>query len=191
MPGSRPSTPRGPRSRGARPGPRPGQRAGATRPRPAPARPLPVRPRFTGRAAVLVLVLAVLAVSYASSMRAYLQQKEHLTTLRASIVESRTNIAELKREQRRWQDPAYVEAQARERFGWVQVGEVGYQVIGEDGKPLGHDDSLSDPKVLQEAQAPLWWQSAWKSVVAAGNPEDVKLAPVPVDEIRAPKAPKG
>src|SRR4051812_49469584 len=43
------------------------------------------RPRFTGRAAVLVLVLAVLAISYASSMRAYLQQRGQIGDLKDQI----------------------------------------------------------------------------------------------------------
>ena len=46
--------------------------------RAAAGRPRRRRPRLTGRAAILVLVLAVLTVSYASSLRAYLQQREHI-----------------------------------------------------------------------------------------------------------------
>ncbi|MBA3781421.1 MAG: septum formation initiator family protein, partial [Nocardioides sp.] len=60
------------------------------------------RPRLTGRAAVLVLVLAVLVVSYASSMRAYLQQREHISDLKSAIAERETSINELEREKRRW-----------------------------------------------------------------------------------------
>ena len=40
------------------------------------------RPRFTNRMAILVLVVAVLVVSYASSMRAYLQQRSHIEDLK-------------------------------------------------------------------------------------------------------------
>ena len=133
-----------------------------------------------------MLVLAVLMVSYASSMRSYLEQKENLAALRASITESRANIDHLEREKKRWEDPAYVEAQARERFGWMKVGEIGYQVIGEDGRPLGHDDSLSEPPATPGGDPPLWWQTAWRSVVAAGTPEADRQPP-PADEIRAPK----
>ncbi len=135
-----------------------------------------------------MLVLAVLMVSYASSMRAYFEQKQHLADLRASITASQDNIADLEREKRRWRDPAFVEAQARERFGWVMLGETGYQVIGEDGEPLAGDDSLSDPGTTTEADQPEWWQRAWGSVEAAGNPSRVK--PAPADEIRAPKPKK-
>lgn len=116
-------------------------------------------------------------------MRAYLEQKQHLESLRTGIAESRQNIEQLEREKRRWDDPAFVEAQARERFGWVMPGEVGYQVIGEDGRPLRGDDTLSDPEAVTEANRPEWWQAAWGSVVEAGNPEE---APAPADSIRAP-----
>jgi hypothetical protein len=137
-----------------------------------------------------VLVLAVLMVSYASSMRAYFEQRHHLDDLQQDITESRANIKALQREKARWDDPAYVRAQARQRFGWVLPGEIAYQVIDEDGKPLDHDDSLTDPEVTTGTDQPLWWQSAWRSVEVAGNPEDVTDVPPPATKIRAPKPPK-
>ena len=195
MAGNRPSTPRGPGPRGAsgrasrargtsRPGARPGPRGGAGRPRGS-AVPVtrPPRPRFTGRAAILVLVLAVLTVSYASSMRAYLEQKEHLESLRRSIAQSQASIEDLQREKRRWRDPAYVDAQATQRLGWVMPGEVSFQVIGADGEALDHEDSLSDPTGIGVSNEPAWWDTAWGTVEAAGHPETV---PDPVEEIRVP-----
>ncbi len=116
--------------------------------------------------------MAVLMVSYASSMRAYLEQREHLADLRASISESEQSIADLAREQRRWEDPAYVKAQARQRFAWVMPGEIAFQVIDENGQPLAETNSLSDPDAVAEANEPLWWESAWGSVKAAGHPEE-------------------
>jgi cell division protein FtsB len=145
---------------------------------------------LTSRAAVLVLVLAVLMVSYASSMRAYFEQRHHLESLEQDIAESQANIAALKREKQRWDDPAYVRAQARQRFGWVLPGEVAFQVIGEDGKPLDHDESLTEPAATPEEQQPLWWQSAWRSVEIAGNPEEQDSTPPPAQQIRAPKPAK-
>lgn len=130
-----------------------------------------------------MLVLAVLAVSYASSMRAYLEQKQHLQELRESIADSRKNIAALQREKRRWKDPAFVEAQATQRLSWVMPGEISFQVIGEDGRPLDHQDTLSDPDAIDVENEPAWWETAWQTMEAAGNPEDV---PNPVEEIDPP-----
>src|SRR4051794_22436364 len=90
---------------GARPsaGPRQG-----SRPRQRSATVAPPRARFTARAAVLVLVLALLMVSYASSMRAYLAQRHHIQQLSASIASSKAEVDRLSAERKRWQDPAYV-----------------------------------------------------------------------------------
>jgi cell division protein FtsB len=178
------STPRA----GARPAA--GPRRGGVRPRPAATQVGP-RPRFTGRAAILVLVLALLMVSYASSMRSYLDQRRHLASLSASIAKSQAEVDRLTREKKRWNDPAYVRTVAHQRFGWVLPGEIGFQVLDEDGKPMGHTDTLSPTNSVTEATRPLWWQSAWGSVVTAGKPEvDKSTVPPPVTRIRAPKLPK-
>ncbi len=136
---------------------------------------------------MLVLVLALLAVSYASSMRAYLEQRHHLSALRASISESQQEVERLTREKKRWQDPAFVRTVAHQRFGWVLPGEIGFQVLDEDGTPLGHTDSLSAADSVTEATRPEWWASAWGSVVAAGRPQvDPEDVPRPATRIEAP-----
>ncbi|MGI8901412.1 MAG: FtsB family cell division protein [Nocardioides sp.] len=147
----------------------------------------PPRPRFTGRAAILVLVAAVLMVSYASSLRAFLEQREHRSALTYDIAQSQANIEAMEREKERWDDPAYIRGQARMRFGWVLPGEIGFQVIGEDGKALGHDDSLADPAVIVEDDQPLWWQTAWDSVEVAGSPDELENRTPPTRRIRAPR----
>jgi Septum formation initiator len=134
-----------------------------------------------------VLVLAVLMVSYASSMRAYLEQRRHLASLRADIAASRAQISDLQREKKRWNDPAYVRTVAHQRFGWVLPGEIGFQVLDDDGRPLGHTDTLSDPARTTTADRPEWWQSAWGSVVAAGEPPTTDDVPPPVTTIKPPK----
>jgi cell division protein FtsB len=145
------------------------------------------RPRLTSRAAVLVLVLALLAVSYASSLRAYFEQRHHMQSLRASIAESEADIAALQREKRRWKDDAYVISQARARFAFGFPGEVGYRVLDADGRPLDHEDSLSDPKSLEDPD-PEWWQTTLTSIEVAGNPP--KESSGPADKITAPPQPK-
>ena len=142
------------------------------------------RPRLTGRAAVLVLVVAVLTVSYASSLRAYLQQRAHISDLKQQIALRAASIDELEREKRRWDDPAFVRAQARERFGFLMPGETSYVVLGEDGEPLEPEATLPrKSEALREAR-PAWYDDAWESVVLAGDPP----APTPpaATDIKAP-----
>ena len=127
------------------------------------------RPRLTGRAAVLLLLLAVLAVSYASSTRAFLDQRSRIVDLKAEIAERSASIDALERERRRWRDDAFVEQQARERLGFVFPGETSYQVLDEDGEPLDAGGGLPEPAVPAPAPTP-WWETAWRSVEIAGRP---------------------
>lgn len=135
------------------------------------------RPRFTGRAAILLLVLAVLTVSYASSMRAYLQQRAHITDLKSQIAQRQADINDLEREKRRWHDPAYVQAQARERFGYLMPGETSYVVLDQDGQPLESRATLTDPATVTEHTPTAWWTSEWKSVQLAGVPPKPQAPP--------------
>jgi cell division protein FtsB len=119
---------------------------------------------------VLVLVLSVLTISYASSLKAYFQQRGQIDQLRSQIASSESSIHALESEKARWQDPAYVREQARARFGYLMPGQTSYVVIGQDGKPLAAQSTLSDPRT-QDASAPTaWWTTEWKSVELAGNP---------------------
>lgn len=128
------------------------------------------RSRLTGRAAILVLVLAVLAVSYASSLRAYLQQRSQIEHLQAQIAERKVAIDDLQREKTRWEDPSYVAQQARERFGYVARGETPYVVVDEQGQPLDASAELADPTTVEDPDVRTWYRDAWDSMRIAGNP---------------------
>jgi cell division protein FtsB len=133
--------------------------------------------------AILVVVAAVLVVSYASSMRAYLQQREQINDLRAEIASSERDISALEREKRRWEDKAYIEAQARERFGWVLPGETSYQVIDRNGQPLESGGELTDPDSVKRQLPDPWWDKVYGTLEEADHPE---RKPVPAQQITPP-----
>jgi hypothetical protein len=131
-------------------------------------------------------VLAVLAVSYASSARAWLRQRNEIADLTAQIKASQAAIDGLHEERHRWDDPAYVKQQAHDRFGWVMPGETGYRVIGDDGEPLGDaSNQLAEPVTQPRDGGAAWWDAAWSSVEGAGaDPADPGLSePPPVTKI--------
>ena len=168
-----------------RPGSRPGGRRQRSRPRTPPttvaaSAPEPRASRFTGRAMVLVLVLSVLTISYASSLKAYFQQHSQIQGLRAQIASSQSSIHELESEKQRWQDPAYVKQQARARFGYLMPGQTSYVVIGADGKPLAAQATLTDPRTTTTKTPTAWWTAEWRSVELAGDPPPVTPAHQPL-----------
>lgn len=135
--------------------------------------------------AVLVVVFAVLVVSYASSLHAYLQQQSHLSSLRTQIAMAQHNIAREKRERARWKDKAYVEQQARERFGWVLPGQTAYQVVGADGRPVQGSNRLDDPTLTKPPVPTAWWTRAYGSLEQADHPA-AYAKPTPLSKITAP-----
>ncbi len=123
-----------------------------------------------------MLVLAVLTVSYASSLRAYLQQRDQIGDLKSQIALRRASIDDLEREKRRWDDPAYVRQQARD-LNFVMPGETAYVVLDDNGEPLESDTSLTDPSTVAPKAPKAWWSTAWESVELAGNPPAAEPAP--------------
>ncbi len=125
------------------------------------------KPRLTGRAAILALVVAVLVVSYASSLRVWLEQRRNIANLEQQISAGQVAVATLRQEKRRWQDPAYIEIQAKRRLQWVLPGEIGYRIVGADAQP-GTGDPLADPGEEAAQTDSEWWVGVWGSVEAAG-----------------------
>ncbi len=135
------------------------------------------------------VVVAVLTVSYASSLKTWLQQREHIADLKAQIAQSEEEISVLEREKRRWDDDAYAEQQARERFNFVMPGERAYRVLDKNGRPLDVDQPLSAPAGTEEAPTPAWWDVAWESVLLAGDPPTAAETKqdAPADKLEAPQ----
>jgi cell division protein FtsB len=125
------------------------------------------RPNLTGRAAMLALVVCMLAISLAYPLREYLAQRSDIGQLRAEVSEQEKRVAELRKARERWSDPAYVEAQARERLHYVMPGETSYVVLGADEERS--DDGVV-PKVRAEVERAPWFADLWHSVEAAGAP---------------------
>ena len=144
----------------------------------------PPRPRgsrnLTGRAAVVLLVLGALIVSYAQSLRVWFDQHQQISALQQEIRDRDQRVSQLDDEITRWDDDAYVRAQARQRLGWVMPGEVGYRVIGEDGKPAGAPPAPTDPADLEADRKPTWYTKLWSSVEGAGN--SAQEQPSPTDK---------
>ena len=123
-----------------------------------------VRASLTSRAAVLALVLAALVMTLAFPVRQFVQQRGQMAALQAQVDRSRRLCASLGAQRDRWQDPAYVEAQARERLHYVFPGETGYVVSLPGGRRSARDTRSC---VSRSCRPTPWYDSLWHSVEAA------------------------
>lgn len=110
----------------------------------------------TGRAVVLIVVLAALAVTLAIPVRAWLSQRAEIAALEADVAAAQTRVADLEKELEDWNDPAFVIAQARSRLHFVFPGEVGYVVLGSDDRPI-------TPETTAEQRSIPWYTQLWES----------------------------
>jgi hypothetical protein len=123
----------------------------------------------------LAVVVLILTISYASSLRIYFAQAHDIAATKAEIAERQQRIVSLEGELAKWQDVNYVRTQARERLGWVVPGEIGYKVVDADGKPLGGGAEISaETAEPVEPAEDAWWAKLWGSVAAADQPAPAK-----------------
>ncbi|HEX6446932.1 MAG TPA: septum formation initiator family protein, partial [Streptosporangiales bacterium] len=137
-----------------------------------PQRPQPLSPevrrRFTSRAAVLLAVICLLAVGLTYPLREYVEQRHQIAELEAQQRRNAQDIASLQDQQRRWQDPAYVEQQARQRLQYAKPGEITYVVVGgPDDTGAEHHGSATGRSTTH---GPSWSERVWGSVRVADRP---------------------
>ncbi|MCQ1996337.1 septum formation initiator family protein [Arthrobacter sp. zg-Y1171] len=121
-------------------------------------RPVPAK-AFSGRLLVLAMVMVAITVLLAPSVRTYLQQRSEIAVMKTEIAEAQATQAELEVQLGRWEDPAYIKQQARDRIFLVMPGEKRYLVKGENGVEQAEELAAEEePEDLQ------WVDSLWDSV---------------------------
>lgn len=199
MASRRPVAPRGPRRGGGAPsGARPetGSRpeagtrrpAAAARPRSTPAPDGPQAPRgLTRRAAVFAILVLVAAVAVAPYLRTMSEQQAALSALEEDVADRERHVAELESELSRWQDPAFVQARARERLMMVMPGETGYVVVDPPPPPEAADAAAAATEAVEvTGQDRPWFGTLWESVELAGAHAPAVLEPAAGDDGSSP-----
>ena len=123
------------------------------------------RSTLTARAAILAVAVASVALALALPFKVWVAQRGQISSLQAQTREQEQRVAALKQEQQRWQDPAYVEQQARLRLHYALPGEKTYVVLG---KPKKHHKTASTAPSGPTLTGP-WYSRLWQSVEAAGK----------------------
>ena len=93
-----------------------------------------VRGRVNTRAVGLALIALILVLFLAQPAQRYFAQRAQINALRQQVSASEERVAKAKAELERWNDVAYVKAQARARLHFVMPGETQYIVIDPSDK---------------------------------------------------------
>ncbi|WP_434081056.1 FtsB family cell division protein [Sanguibacter sp. Z1732] len=171
------TTTRGRRGRSGPSAPQPGLSPGKTARVPqrgagraAVVDPEPPPRQITVRTLVLFLVVLMAFIVVTPTLRAYVTQAEQQRTLVAQIEAAEERNVQLQRTLDRWDDPAYVQAQARERLGFVYPGETAYLVVDPEivtGEEVESDPDGDGPVMMP--QVGPWYITVTDSLRVAGE----------------------
>lgn len=142
------------------------------RPAPATSRTAPRGPgypfarRSTRRLAILAGIFVLLAIMLVPTLRGYVQQRRTYRQLEMQVAQQERTRDELQRQVTEWENPAYVEEQARARLKYVRPGETAYVVVGADAvrEQAQHGRAVAFRPESGASSAP-WYALVWGSVV--------------------------
>lgn len=133
--------------------------------------------RLSGFALSTLLLIVAALVVLAPSLRTFIEQRQQIAQLEQQVADAQEDVDDLNEEIARWSDPAYIEAQARDRLYYVYPGDITFLVIGGDE---GLDDGglpVSDEIQTTEID---WVRSLLVTVYEAG------LTEVPPEQLDSP-----
>ncbi|HVU72905.1 MAG TPA: septum formation initiator family protein, partial [Mycobacteriales bacterium] len=132
----------------------------------------PRGPALTTRAALLGVVVSVLAVLLALPLKTYFSQHSSISALERSQAAQQKRIAALQATVQRYDDPAYVQAQARARLHYVLPGETDYVIVPKKAKakPVATSPATTPRQTVPgSSQLSPWWTRLWASSAQAGR----------------------
>lgn len=159
---------------------RPARPAAGTRPstgtpvRPAAGTPRRAAPPHVWRLVTLVLLVAFLALFLTPTLRGYLDQRAEISRMEQQVADEQRRITELEEQLASWDDPAFVERQARERLRFVKPGETAFTVLDDTGQQLT-EPMPGMAAVTNEVHTNRpWYGEVWESIRVAneGLPEE-------------------
>jgi len=119
-----------------------------------------VESQTSGRTIVLVGVFFAIALMLILPMRSWLTQRGELAELSSELEVTRARVAGLQQQESNWQEPAYIEEQARLRLNMVKSGEIGLILRGND---------VAGQDVSQEVPPNTWYERLWQSTDSASG----------------------
>ncbi|MGO4382904.1 FtsB family cell division protein [Specibacter sp. RAF43] len=135
--------------------------------------PVPAR-SFSGRLLVLALAMGVLTIMLTPNVHTFMEQRAEISALKADIAAQQTIRSGIVTELARWDDPAYIRQQARDRVSMLMPGETGYWVYGANGV-LPQGQSATTPGIASAKNALAvttqpWVDGLWDAVQKSAQP---------------------
>jgi cell division protein FtsB len=129
--------------------------------------------RFSGFSLLMMGLLVLGVVVLAPNITAFVEQRQQIAELNAQLTEDRDTVERLSTERERWDDSTFVMTQARERFFYVNPGEVSFLIINDlDAAVLADvDEPVSDELTTTDTD---WTEALLASLLSAAYADEVQ-----------------
>lgn len=128
--------------------------------------------------AMVMLLVGVLVLS--PQFQLWFNQQQQIADLKAQVQQAKDSLVALKTQRNRWNDPAFVRAQARNRLFYVMPGEVSYIVMdphtvnandlsGTVGEAIAAKSNYGEITAKISATKNDWMGSLAQSIIGAGT----------------------
>lgn len=141
--------------------------------------------RLSGFALTMLLLVVTGLVVLAPGLKTLVEQRQQIAQLQREVEQAQQELDDIEGQVARWSDPAYIEAQARDRLFYVYPGDTNYLVLGEL-PPATTGDDLPVSDTIQTGNVD-WIDAFLGSVFTAGltdtpPPSDAPVVDSPAQE---------
>jgi cell division protein FtsB len=137
--------------------------------------------RLSGFMVIMMGLVVLAAFVLVPTIGTYVDQRQQVAALEAAVQLSRDEVAELESQRERWEDPAYITTQARERLYYVKPGEIVY-LVDDDLPPELEPQEQQPVSDELEAADSDWMSKLVRSVTEAGLAQTVSPLTVGVPD---------
>ena len=132
--------------------------------------------RFSAFTAIMLGLVVLAVFTLVPTVGTYLGQRQQIAALAHSVQVSEADVATLQQQKDRWNDPAYVTSQARERLYYVRPGEVVYLVDNDLPATAMPPTQAAVSAQVQETRTD-WMAQLVRSVAGAGLAQTAAVPP--------------
>jgi cell division protein FtsB len=137
---------------------------------------------WDARTATILVMFVVGVLTLAPSIQNWFTYRQQIADMQAQVNAAKQNVSDMTTERKRWDDPVYVRAQARQRLYYVLPGEVSYLVMdagsvntsdssGTVGAALADTRNTTQISSKVTATSDNWVDIIGGSVIQAGTTE--------------------
>lgn len=118
---------------------------------------------------MMILAMALfLVVVLASPLQTYLNRRASLAAAQKQQQRLSQQVSQLQQQSAQWDDPAYIEREARARLQYVRPGDTLYTVLNPDGTPRS-SAKVPAGSAKKTPHDGSWNANLWSSVKSADS----------------------